>query len=79
MDKETLLKTHWMIFSRSRGETTVLDAAPAHPPATKYVLSWDWRIGCLRSGGFSCGTGIGIDLDDDDDETVSLEHLSQRP
>lgn len=32
------------------------------------MLSWDWRIGCLRSGGFSCGTGIGIDFDDDGDE-----------
>lgn len=27
---------HMRILSRSRGETTVLEAAPAHPPATKY-------------------------------------------
>jgi len=25
-----------MIFKRSSGDTTVLDAAPAHPPAMKY-------------------------------------------
>lgn len=29
-----------MILSRSRGLTTVREAAPAHPPATKYEATW---------------------------------------
>ncbi len=30
-------KTHWIIFNLSRGLTTVLEAAPAHPPARQHI------------------------------------------
>jgi len=47
-----------MILSRSSGETTVRDAAPAIPPAMKY----DDTCGLNHDsgGGFDAGTGEGL-------------------
>lgn len=63
-----------MIFSRSSGLTTVLDAAPAAPPAMKYdetsglknaSFSLGWGAGC-GSGSGSAGAGWngGVDVEE---------------
>jgi hypothetical protein len=65
------LNTHCKIFNLSNGLTTVLLAAPAHPPATKNVISSCLRFGsCFnvaRTGDFCsacacCGAG-GVEVD----------------
>jgi hypothetical protein len=46
-----------MIFSRSSGETTVRDAAPAIPPAMKYDVTCGLTHG--SGGGLDAGTDEG--------------------
>jgi hypothetical protein len=57
--------THWRIFNRSKGLTTVREAAPATPPAIKY----DDSCG-LKKAAFclSCD-----DDDADEDEPSSFD------
>jgi hypothetical protein len=49
---------HWMILSRSSGETTVRDAAPATPPAMKYDDTCELNHG--SGGGLDAGVGEGL-------------------
>jgi len=46
-----------MIFKRSRGDTTVLEAAPAHPPAIKYEAT----SGDIAKKERACLGGAGTD------------------
>jgi hypothetical protein len=51
----SVIKTHCIIFSLSRGLTTVLDAAPATPPAIKYEeISGLKKTKTLRFTSSSC-------------------------
>jgi hypothetical protein len=47
-----------MILSRSNGETTVRDAAPATPPAIKYDDTCELNHG--SGGGLDAGAGEGL-------------------
>ena len=47
-----------MILSRSSGETTVRDAAPAIPPAMKYDDTCEFNHG--SGGGLDAGAGEGL-------------------
>jgi hypothetical protein len=49
---------HWMILSRSSGETTVRDAAPATPPAMKYDDTCELNHG--SGGGLDAGADEGL-------------------
>jgi len=50
--------SHWMILSRSSGETTVREAAPAIPPAMKYADT----CGLSQGSGFNADAGADEEL-----------------
>jgi len=52
-------RAHWIILSRSSGETIVRDAAPAIPPAMKY----DDTCGLNHGSGFGSGVDAGTDVE----------------